>query len=220
MNLLCQGITKCGNTCKRKAEHFCSFHKQIFCNKCKLKYSTKNSINLDCGHNFCKTCLANEIYTNQWFEGFSTEHSLICPKCDVNLSDSNWQDIMDHLVFLKKVQRKIIYTYYLTREWMNRLTGIIEIGKEYTWSDLDQIEILWETFNEHELVLLLLDEPSKVYFEKYGTHFMAHWPKTNYTIDLDYNSIKSANKISQQELAEYIFHPERVRRLGMDYLDT
>ena len=87
MNLLCQGVTKCGNTCKRKAENlndFCSFHKQIFCNKCKLKYSTKNSINLDCGHNFCKTCLANEIYTNQWFEGFSTENPLICPECDIN----------------------------------------------------------------------------------------------------------------------------------------
>jgi hypothetical protein len=49
---------------------------------------------------------------------------------------------------------------------------------------------------------------------------MANWPKRNYTIELDYNSIKSANRISQQELAEYIFHPERVRRLGMDYLDT
>jgi imidazoleglycerol phosphate synthase glutamine amidotransferase subunit HisH len=103
---------------------------------------------------------------------------------------------------------------------MNRLTGIIEIGKEYTWSDLDQINVIWETFNEQELILLLLDEPSKVYFEKYGTNWMANWPKRNYTIELDYNSIKSTNQISQQELAEYIFHPERVRRLGMDYLDT
>uniref|UniRef100_A0A6C0AZQ1 RING-type domain-containing protein n=1 Tax=viral metagenome TaxID=1070528 RepID=A0A6C0AZQ1_9ZZZZ len=212
----CQAITKTGNTCKRKAEDFCCFHKQVFCNNCKKLNLSKNSIILECGHNFCKTCLANDIYKNQWFEGFSTEHPLLCPDCDSELSDSNWQDIMDHLVFLKKVQRKIIYTYYLTREWSDLLFGVIEIGKEYTWSDLDQID----KFNEEELILLLKDEPSKVYFEKYGTNWMAKWPKRKYTIELDYNSIKSANRISQQELAEYIFHPDRVRRFGIEYLDT
>jgi hypothetical protein len=64
------------------------------------------------------------------------------------------------------------------------------------------------------------ETPSIVYFEKRPTlYFMASWPKNGYTFEIDYSLIKAENKITQQELSEYIFHPDRIRRLGIEYLE-
>jgi hypothetical protein len=219
--MICQGTTNLGKRCKRKAERFCCLHDTARCNSCKLTNLVKESLILGCGHVYCKNCLEVDIYNCQWFEGFSTDDPLLCPRCDYEYSDSEWQEMMDYLVNDKLLQRKIINTYYLTKDWSNHLRESIIIGKEYTWSDIDQMDILWKTCNGSELILLLDDRPSKVYFEKYNhDSFMGAYPKKLYTFEIDYNSIKSENEISQQELAEYIFHPDRVRRFGVELLDN
>ena len=125
---------------------------------------------LSCGHLFYKHCLALDIYNFQWFDGFNTKCPLICPECDCEFRESDWK-IMDYLVEIHILQRNPVYTTYLNKEWANKLTKFVKIGKEYSFTERDKIEDLWSKTNNIPLYKSIypLDKPSIVYFEKYNT---------------------------------------------------
>jgi len=177
----------------------------------------------NCGHNFCKTPLANDIYQYQWFDGFNNKCPLFCPLCNCQLKDNESTEILDHLVFLKKLQRKNIFTHYLNKEWTNKLYNLVTFGKNYNCMEREQLEILWQNENNTPLYSLLYpnENPSIVYYEKYLTRsFLANFPMTGYTFEIDYPTIKDENNIKLQDLVEYIFHPDRVKRMGIEFLDN
>jgi hypothetical protein len=221
----CKAITISGNRCKRKSpDTLCCIHKEVICGLCNK--NTKNNVVLNqCNHVFCKDCLANDIYDFQWFDDFSTEHPLICPECDHELCDTNWQTITDYLVKIKKLQRKIVYTCYVNKEWSNIISNFIEFGKEYTPQERDRIESKWLSKNCIPLYHLLHpdDIPSKVYFEKYkipnNQSLIINYSKNLYSFEIDYPLLKKQNESFHKELVEYMYHPKRVEKLGIDYLD-
>ena len=78
----CSKVRSNGGVCKNfTSSNFCYQHTS--CKICKEHTSLKYKITLkNCGHVFCKFCLSEHINQFQWFNGFSTEHSLLCPCCD------------------------------------------------------------------------------------------------------------------------------------------
>ncbi len=205
-----------GKQCKRFCKRdFCSCH--TYCISCK---TNKNIITLsDCKHSFCKYCLASDIFDYQWFNDFSTDHPLICPECDAFLADTDWQDIMDYLVNEGTLVRKPVYSCYIGREWITKLYHFVEFGREYNYRERDAIENKFlEEYNHSLFYVLIPDQiPKKVYFQQRN---WARWyPNTRYTFEIDYQLLEQQNKIKTQELVEYIYHPKRIARLGIEYLD-
>jgi hypothetical protein len=212
----CQATNLNGKPCKRIChDNVCGSHKRCIC--CT---TNKNVITLtQCGHFFCKECLASDIYDFQWFADFSTEHPLLCPECDMELSDSDWQDSMDYLVNEGTLVRKPVYTCQIGREWISKLHHFVEFGKEYSFRERDIIENRFLREYDINLFYVLIpdDVPKVVYFQE--RHWSRWFPNTFYTFDIDYNLLSQQNQITSKELIEYIYHPTRVARLGIEFLD-
>jgi len=154
-----------------------------------------------------------DIYKYQWFDDFSTEHPLRCTECDVELSDNNWQSIMDYLVVKKKLlKRKIIKTAYLSKYQYNSISDSITLGKEQPYS------------NNNIIKGIIFDEiPSKVYFLKDNNRYRYYYnnDEIKYSFELDYDLFKKENEQFHQNLIEYLFHPKRVIRLGgIEWLES
>ena len=137
----------------------------LLCKFCEKKGKIKLN---DCEHTFCNQCLAMDIYNYQWFDDFSSEHPLMCPECDCLLNDFDWYHVMDYLVKTKILQRKIVYTCYLDTLWINKLWNIVELGKEYTSRERDNIEDQWT--GEIPLYRQLFPELNKVKYVMSGAN--------------------------------------------------
>lgn len=216
----CQAFCVSGLRCKNNAPKntgLCYTHNPIYCCKCELKVVNNKKCILDnCTHKFCLECIAMDIYNFQWSDDFSTEHPLMCPECDIELSDNNWQSVMDYLVVKKKLlKRKIIKTAYLSRYQYNSVSYRIALGKEYTIYD----KIIYDATANFKDVTF--DEiPSKVYFLKNKYTGYSNRDEIRYSFELDYDLFKKENENFHQCFIEYFYHPKRVERLGgIEWLD-
>jgi hypothetical protein len=211
----CEALNVKGKQCKRKGNVCCFFHRYDICGLCKEQ--VKYNILGKCGHKFCKYCLANDVYDNQWFDGFNTSHPIICPTCDKKVSDTDWSMVMDYLVESSILYRKIVYTCYLDKQWINELHSLVLFGKEYTVIERDKIEDLYFKKNTIHLYLCVHPDeiPSKVYFYNNDDYFLRRQRQENlYSFEIDYELLKSKNETFHKELIEYVFHPKRLERLG------
>ena len=217
----CQAFCNSGLRCKKSGQNdigFCYTHNPdniVYCCNCKLVVPNNKLCNLNnCDHKFCIECIATNIYYYQWFDDFSTDHPLRCPECDVELSDNNWESVMDYLVVKKQfLNRKIIKTAYLSKYQYNSISDRITLGKEQPYGNNNIIKGI--TFD---------DIPTKVYFIKnnnYRYRYYYNNDEINYSFQLDYDLFKKENEQFHQNLIEYLFHPKRVERLGgIKWLDS
>ena len=204
-----------------KNNKVCFIHENVKCCICQDALLLHRRINLkNCRHLFCKSCLGDSIYTNQHFNGFSTNDCISCPVCNVNLSDIDWSTIMEYLVNVGKLQREVIYAYYLNKQWATQLQDFVQFDREYDVTERNTIEDDWEEKTGTFLWKLIEpdDEPEIVYFLKVNDFFTIQ--RNNfYIFKIDYQVIKQQNSAFFKELVEYVFHPQRIKRLGgMEYL--
>ena len=222
----CQAFCVSGLRCKKSAPDdigFCYTHNPdniIYCCKCKNKISNnKKCILGNCIHKFCMDCISMDIYNFQWFDDFSTDHPLRCPKCDVEVSDNNWQNIMDYLVKKEVLKRKINKTAYLSKYQYNCISHLIILGKEFKCNHhktLDDVKKICK-----DIIYL----PNKVYFVKSinynsGLYGCQQTDETRYFFDIDYDLLKKENKEFYKCFIEYFFNPKRVERFGIEWLDS
>lgn len=219
-------MTKC-KKCKlaiKKRNELCFIHdpEKNTCSYCRQVVSFNQKVVLtNCGHILCKICLSDHIYHYQWFEGFSTENILKCAHCDEELCENDWSNAMDYLVTTGVLQRSVIYAYYLDNMWLSYLHQIIDLTKLYTENEKNLIEYKW--YNTHHSFLwnMMEHEPLIVFFHR--VHLLD--PSTfnlrnNYIFKIDYEIIRLNNEDLFKELVEYVFHPNRIMRLGgADYLE-
>ena len=217
---------KCRVSLKNKNE-LCSIHdpEKNTCVSCRnIVVDLNKKIKLsNCGHIFCKLCLSDHVLTHQWFENFSTENPLKCPCCETNLCDYNWSAIMNYLVSVGSLQRAVVYSYYLNDYWVGELNRLVKLGKMYTVRERHIIEDYWNFHNDtHLWNLIFPDEvPDIVFFFKIDYLDDSTFLRKNfYRFMIDYNFIKNKNNNLHKELIEFMFHPDRVRRLGgLDYIE-
>ena len=128
---------------------------------------------------------------------------------------------MDFLVVSEKLQRHVIYTYYLNKQFINLLYPLVQFGKVYSAMERNSIEDVWSDQNNIPLYYLINPDeiPTVVYFFK--TNYYIESRKNSYVFKIDYTLIKNENEIFNKELVEYVFKPDRVKRLGCwEYLDS
>ena len=126
---------------------------------------------------------------------------------------------MNYLVVNGKLQREIVWVYYLDKDMISQLHSIVDFNVEYTVKERNDIEDHWESENNSFLWNLVQvdDEPEIVYFVNVNVNVTR---KTFYTFKIDYLTIKIQNDKLYKELVEYVFHPLRIQRFGgMDYLE-
>jgi hypothetical protein len=127
---------------------------------------------------------------------------------------------MEYLVNVGKLQREVIYAYYLNKQWATQLQDFVQFDREYDVTERNTIEDDWEEKTGTFLWKLIEpdDEPEIVYFLKVNDFFTIQ--RNNfYIFKIDYQVIKQQNSAFFKELVEYVFHPQRIKRLGgMEYL--
>jgi hypothetical protein len=102
-----------------------------------------------------------------------------------------------------------VYAYYLDAMWMSYLHSFIDVTKMYTESERNAIEYQWYIIH-HSFVWNML-EPETFHIAE---------PTTYYIFKIDYPTIRLNNEELFKELVEYVFHPNRVLRLGgHEYLE-
>jgi len=215
----CKGTCTDGRRCKRRVStDFCSIHdNSILCGICRRNRDIHSRTRLHgCGHVFCHECLGNSIMTEQYTEGFSTENSLYCPECKIDLDVDSWQKVTSLLVERNKLKRKIIYNTYLSHEMFVKIRTRVHLDYEYTFHELDELHRYhdrvtgtWSNlydFCNQEFV-------DTVYFEKINPSDWRHGntrEKTVYVFYLGDPSIKNLFGKFQKELVEAVFHPSRI----------
>ncbi len=214
----CKGICTDGHRCKRRvSSDFCSIHdKSILCGICGCFRDISSRTRLsECSHVFCHDCLSKSILSSQWREGFSTEDKLHCPECQINLENDSWQKVTSLLVERNLLKRKIIYKTYLCYELYLKLKPRIDLDHEYTFHDLDVFHRYHDRIIGRSTNNLFNEEyVEKVYFEKINP---GDWRRGNtrerkiYIFCLGDPEIKNLFWNLWKDLAEYVFHPSRVK---------
>jgi hypothetical protein len=159
-------------------------------NKIKLK---------NCGHKFCIDCLSYDVISFQWFNGFSTNDPLHCPTCNSIFCDNDWSFITDKLVKMNLLQRNVVFTYYLTPDWVNKLYLFVDFNREYSLRERDTLEdFVWNNYGYSLYRNIYADNiPSVVYFNR-----LDGYRKNSYSFKIDYPSIRSKNEqlFKEQEI--------------------
>jgi len=214
----CKAITNNNRRCKKKAcySEFCSVHVSLECGICEKECVLKDRHTLkSCGHSFCTKCLTNDFYTNQWFDGFSTENVIKCPECELEVCDDDWSFITDYLCVVPWVksgllQRKIIYDTYLSPDFYKELHPFIKLGKENSQSEMEKISLALNgdvPYWKRNKLDYNSSEPSIVYFFKFTKFDEGSYYRFLYGCP----AIKNLFEHLQKELVEYVFHPSRIK---------
>jgi hypothetical protein len=185
---------------------FCGVHNDtIECRLCEKCPPVHDRYKLSCGHAFCKDCLSENMIDNQWFDGFSTDTPLKCPECELLFLDKEWSFITDYLCQKRILYRKIVHKTYLCPLEFVELKGSIDIGKEYTYNELDKIRS--NVYGRYSNKTIVQSEITDiVYFYK---TFL--YPRTVYTFEYGDYLIRDHFKHIHKELVEYVFHPSRIK---------
>jgi len=216
----CKGTCINGLRCKRRvSSQFCSIHDpNILCGicngHCNLHIRSRLS---ECGHVFCNECFSNSILKDQWHEGFSTENTLRCPKCQINLEDNSWQKVTSLLVERNLLKRKIVYKTYLCYELYLKLKPIIELNHEYTYDETNVIHRNHDRMigtSTNRFNLLNEKYVDTVYFEKINPGDWRHENTDERKIYIFYFGDQDIKKLFQdylwKEIVEAVFHPSRI----------
>jgi hypothetical protein len=214
---------RCKSSVKRRNE-LCVIHEpeKNTCDYCRQVVSFNQKVTLEnCGHTVCKACLSDHIYHYQWYEGFSTEDVLKCPHCDELLSEDDWSNAMDYFVVTGILQRTVIYAYYLDNMWFSYLYPMVDFTKMYTQTERDLLENRWYNTYHSFLWNMMESNPLKVFFFSVDILDPSTFFRHNfYIFKIDYAIIKLNNEDLFKELVEYVFHPNRIMRMGgADYLE-
>ena len=207
----CKGTCTDGRRCKRRvSSDFCSIHdKSILCGICRRNRDISSRTRIsECGHVFCHDCLSKSILSSQYFEGFSTNDKLHCPECQINLEEISWQKVTNLLVERNLLRRRIIYTNYLCYERYLKLRPI-RLDHPYTYIEMDNIQrkFVWDYSFFPKNILT-------VYFEKVNPGDWRRGSRSEielYMFCLGDPEIKNLFGNLWKELAEYVFHPSRVK---------
>jgi hypothetical protein len=217
----CIAITKTNWRCKKTAcfGDFCTVHGNGSCIICQKENSIRDRHTLKkCGHIFCTSCLTDQFYKFQWFEGFSTENVIKCPECQVEVADSDWTFITDYLCKTDLLKRKIIFDTYMSAVDYKEIYPFITIGRKYTPSEINKIFIVLNgdlPYWQRKRIYLNRSYADIVCFER--------GPRCHTSADSFYRffygslSIRNLFKEFQKELIEYVFHPSRIQRFSVTY---
>jgi len=144
-------------------------------------------------------CLAKDFYDFQWYEEFSTENVIRCPECDLEVSDRDWGAITDTLCESHVLQRNIVYDTYFCPSLYNKYRGNIELGRQYTSSQIEKIGINFRHYNQ---------PPDLVYFKKFNS--ITNFRMIYYRFFYGTPEVRNLFPSIEKQLIEYIFHPTRM----------
>ena len=221
----CKGFCKNGKRCSKKTpDNFCGVHNnEIECESCCECPEVKNRVKLkNCGHYFCKKCLADDFYNYQWCDGFSTENVIKCPECDRDLCDSDWQWVTNYLCEAHILQRRIVCVTYMNPELYKSLGRFVNLGFQYTPPEIETITRHYNTCNKifYRRPLQFNNKyPDIVYFEKFTRFFrwvsqgIFYGENTFYSFKYGDPEIRKLFPELQRELVEYVFHPSRIKNI-------
>ena len=217
----CVAITKSNRRCKKSAcySDFCATHGKLTCCVCKMDTHLADRIVLaDCGHIFCKECVANNFLKTQWFDGFSTNEGIKCPECGFPVSDKHWNSITSYFCDIKVLRRKIVYDTYLCAQFLQELSPLIKLTLEYNPRSYFHIFNEWNRICPHKngwiryLPFIDQSKPNIVIFHKYTDRLLEDERVFRFFYGDNYT--RSMFEQFQKELVEYVFHPKRVERFG------
>ena len=217
----CIASCRNGKRCRKNAvaNKLCWVHCEVECLLCKGGCPVKVRKTLrNCGHSFCKNCIARDFYDFQWFDGFSTENPIRCPECDLEVCDQDYGFITNMLCESKVLQRKIVCDTYFCPETYNELHSHIVLGEEYDPKGIEAITGFWNRQHNTYRRRLPFNNTSAdiVYFQKYTGLFnwremgMMNAQHTYYRFFYGTPEIRNLFPQLQKELVEYVFHPSRV----------
>jgi hypothetical protein len=240
----CIALTKLGKRCKRgclKNEEYCFNHIERYCNICVNLLTPGTALYLkNCNHFFCKECISDCIYKNQWYEEFSTDSPLLCPGCKVELCDTDWQIVTDYLVNKRIVRRNVVYNVLLNPVFFNKYHEKLELNSFYYWvtenntkmSDcmkklvLNREVTVLNSGRKVNFTLLLKEAQLKrVFFPVYDETKTTEQVNF-YVFKINYLLIRINFAENKRLIAEYVFKPDRLLRMGemnklycLDYID-
>jgi len=209
----CKGQCVNGRRCKKtisNSEYCCIHDPDVKCNICDEDIKINKRITFpECGHKFCKFCVVSSIFVNQWHTTFSTEDPLKCPECSIELEDESWQKITSIMVDQGYLTRQIVYNTYLSHDLYLKLN--VELGKRYTNYELEPARVRYNDGNRNWMRLIPMNTSSVdiVYFS-----IIKNVPETSYYVFLLGDpEIREKRFDIQKELAEYVFHPSRIKNI-------
>jgi hypothetical protein len=180
----------------------------------KERFTSKN-----CGHIFCKKCVSKSFYDYQWFDDFSTENDILCPECDLKMSDNDFQAITSYLCDTFVLQRTIVYKTWMCAEQYLELKYFVEIGREYTPNQFQHVNLVWNKGNRWSIRVINHNNsiPDIVYFKKWPDNYRYRIPPDEIRYSFWYSCQTIIdhfkNKVTK-ELIEKVFHPDNLKKLG------
>ena len=137
--------------CKRKEYPFCCFHKipstqeKYDCCICDSKQKKKKITLSICKHRMCLECFGKQVYEIQWFTGFNKTVPIFCPFCQNEVSDCDWDKVMDFLCELNIIQKDISFidnVYNTYRIIYRKYKHLVEIDTSYRIKLHSEIEYI------------------------------------------------------------------------------